>query len=766
MTHLTNNISAGGISASGYGGSSHGGMAIPNGSVNDSGNKLDSVFAHWDYGNPGRIVKKRPPNNRINSSRSSGRDRSSKNSTHRFANSKIPFHKKADAVDELAWTFGQADMMLDGIIGGSAGTGGSAPGQHPHHQFLHHLDERLHTEGGGPASIQAHCMPSPASVNPVTPLSVSNAMTPKHSGPGSVPPPSAASQSARTPGDPSSLRSPYPTPTSNGPLTPLTGDMDNKLGPTTPKSVGGPPSCGPPIPPMGSPFGARSKGIVSVALGPPSAGTIGGERKFESNSIKTEPVSATNPPQPNLPTITNGVTVGSSNNTNTHNSNSIGTAQVTTNMFNLFFKCDSDAGSGVRNQGGDLRTGTLSYKRPALPYKEYEVELKKTQVTLSDHIYDSGSMHDWLNHPIKKYRRSADSVSRNQKSGSVASSNDPPKRPMYRRKSQSDMLQVAMGLPFLNGSGAGVDTTVVKMETEHSFNGGGLTELTSVSCKREKCRTDYSATTGITSVADSHDPYDSDPRKDATKALLEEQDLYTEAGIKPSMHDLDNMFESDDSGDGNGAGPTPPSSVPNAGIGSIINHDGAVNQNDMVMTTDSIISATKIKGLPALTQQQLPTGTATKIDPTGNLPHDQLSKMFPTPPSHEHNPIASPADGEMGVGDHAQMGIHTAVGTGNVNIKLEQPASPMTDLMLMDVSSGVNAIEDAAMMLSSAKFAPLQKLFSDDLPSLVLRPCLLKYKPIGHNQALNNSGIHDGATHDQGGGFASHHHLHHGARAC
>jgi hypothetical protein len=29
--------------------------------------------------------------------------------------------------------------------------------------------------------------------------------------------------------------------------------------------------------------------------------------------------------------------------------------------------------------------------------------------------------------------------------------------------------------------------------------------------------------------------------------------------------------------------------------------------------------------------------TLMRADPTGNLPHDQLAKMFPTPPSHEHN---------------------------------------------------------------------------------------------------------------------------------
>ena len=145
--NLLNNITAGGVSASGYGS-----VGSVNGSVNDSGNKLDIVLAHWDYGNPGRVVKKRPPANRnVGSSRSSGRDRS-KNSIHghRFVNSKIPYHKKADAVDELAWSFGQSDMMMDRETGGQhAERGiGSSVALHPHHHFLHPLEERSNEKGG------------------------------------------------------------------------------------------------------------------------------------------------------------------------------------------------------------------------------------------------------------------------------------------------------------------------------------------------------------------------------------------------------------------------------------------------------------------------------------------------------------------------------------------------------------------------------------------------------------------------------------------
>ena len=709
--NLLNNITAGGVSASGYGS-----VGSVNGSVNDSGNKLDIVLAHWDYGNPGRVVKKRPPANRnVGSSRSSGRDRS-KNGIHghRFVNSKIPYHKKADAVDELAWSFGQSDMMMDREAGGQHPEGGigSSVTLHPHHHFLHPLEERSN-EKGGPASIQTHCMPSPASVNPVTPLSVSNAMTPKQNGPGSVPPSSIASQPARTPGDPASIRSPYPHPLSNGPLTPAM-DMEGKLGPTTPKSVGGPPSCGPAAPPLGSPFGPRNKNIATMSMGTvPNSITGNGERKPDISTIKQEPANVY---QQLSQSSTTGATSGPSsftNNTQSASSQHIGTAQMTTNVFNSFFKTESDNSA---NQ--DVKLGQLNLqstcKRPALPFKEYEAELHRAQITLSDSIYNSASMQDWLNHPVKKYRRTEKG---NQKMGIVA---EPPKRPLYRRKSQTDLLKLSFAA---NGTDSNAVLSGIKTEQEMQTSigmSGGV-----VNCKREQESNAMDCGVGFTLGSNSDDPFDFDP-KGANK--VSDDDLYTEAGIKPSMNDLDNLFESDDS-DGNGVGPTPPTSVPEAGTGSL-------GQEDTTVPDNIGISYTKVKNLPSISQQNNPSGN--KIDPTGNLPHDQLSKMFPTPPSHEHNPIASPGDGEIS----DPTALHSM--GGNIG----QPTSPITDQIFMDVNFG-GSVEDAMLMLSSTKFAAID---------LQLRqyPFDLKYKV--SNQLLNGLNISqlEGYHTDQMGHLQTH----------
>ena len=115
-----------------------------------------------------------------------------------------------------------------------------------------------------------------------------------------------------------------------------------------------------------------------------------------------------------------------------------------------------------------------------------------------------------------------------------------------------------------------------------------------------------------------------------------------------------------------------------------------------------------------------PGPAGSKFDPTGNLPHDQLAKMFPTPPSHEHNQITSPAEIVMDM-DHP--GPHSMLG----GIKGE-PGTSGQDLMDWSCST-----EDASLMLSSSIFAPLIKLYSDEFSPIVLSADMC-YKPRSKNQ--------------------------------
>ena len=112
------------------------------------------------------------------------------------------------------------------------------------------------------------------------------------------------------------------------------------------------------------------------------------------------------------------------------------------------------------------------------------------------------------------------------------------------------------------------------------------------------------------------------------------------------------------------------------------------------------------------------------------LPHDQLAKMFPTPPSLEH---PSPADGTMEVDHHIKM----------------EPFSPAPDLTEWWITSGGSS-EDMDVTIKS-QFAPIKRLYSDTLPALNL-PNEYKYKP---RPRSNNQIAQNGPTSSGSGGQQS-----------
>lgn len=123
-----------------------------------------------------------------------------------------------------------------------------------------------------------------------------------------------------------------------------------------------------------------------------------------------------------------------------------------------------------------------------------------------------------------------------------------------------------------------------------------------------------------------------------------------------------------------------------------------------------------------LKQGKMAMSSSSKYDPTGNLPHDQLAKMFPTPPSHEHNQITSPAEVVMDIDHHHH---HTGLHLNAAGVKVEPGMMMNPGQDLMDWSSST---EDASLMLSSSIFAPLVKLYSDDFAPIVLS-AEMSYKP-------------------------------------
>ena len=303
------------------------------------------------------------------------------------------------------------------------------------------------------------------------------------------------------------------------------------------------------------------------------------------------------------------------------------------------------AGGGVGSSGGVSSSTNSSKqsgegKRPLLPSKEYE-EVSDSLVLNS--AYDYSSMSAWLQHPVKKSRPSEGPRST-------------PVRPMHRRKSQSSIFvsNTSLDSDLKNAGLFSKQTDCLK-----STNGGPpLTNGISDSNVKPK-----------TEIDDNGKP-------------MEEDNLFSADGLKPSMTDLDNMFEDSDTESGLGCVPTPPNSVK-----------------------------------PQIQEEEYSSKFSSKKEPPSSLAAD--IKMFPTPPSHEHPNLHSPMEQDLGP-----------------DIKTE-PLSPRPD---QSQYNSVPASEfhleddeyyfDHTTISATSKFAPLPAslLPSNQLPPLVV-PERFRFKP-------------------------------------
>lgn len=179
--------------------------------------------------------------------------------------------------------------------------------------------------------------------------------------------------------------------------------------------------------------------------------------------------------------------------------------------------------------------------------------------------------------------------------------------------------------------------------------------------------------------------------------------LFTSEGLQPSYKDLDQIFDNSDdtSSDEVLQVQTPPGS------------NKSVGHND-----DS-------KRL---------SGCHNSGPNTGMLRPEELSKMFPTPPSLEHNPVASPC-GQMDTPatDLADLGI--------VRIKQEYPNLGSPQEENIDDWSYVFRPPAICKMVGSSKYAPLTNLPSQNLPPVVLpHHCIYKPSWVSHGDKpqMNN----------------------------
>ena len=308
-------------------------------------------------------------------------------------------------------------------------------------------------------------------------------------------------------------------------------------------------------------------------------------------------------------------------------------------------------------------------KRPLLPAKEYE-EVNDSLELVS--AYDYSSMSAWLSHPVKKSR-----PNEGTKAG--------PSRPMHRRRSQSSIfapLELGDLKSALNPNRNPTETSSVKIMPGAPVTNGCL-DLNNVKPKQEL---------------------------DDNKAL-EDEDLFSANGLKPSMTDLDNMFEDSDNESGLGCVPTPPNSV-------------------KPQIQEDEFSSTKFN--------------SKKDNHPSSLASDQLHQMFPTPPSHEHPNLHSPGmDQDMDVKAEPLSPKPEQSFTSGFNG--QSTGGYMADVKpsVSELSLDTDDYFDHTLMLSSSKFAPLP---SSALPSHLLPPLIIPDSFRFKTSFKPGSGPHQGSA--------------------
>ncbi|BES95592.1 Mediator of RNA polymerase II transcription subunit [Nesidiocoris tenuis] len=178
--------------------------------------------------------------------------------------------------------------------------------------------------------------------------------------------------------------------------------------------------------------------------------------------------------------------------------------------------------------------------------------------------------------------------------------------------------------------------------------------------------------------------------------------LFTKEGIEVSFQDIDQMFQSDEnSGDEALQVTTPPSS----------------NKPSTDDVTSTVLPRTSVG------------------PPSGILRQEELVKMFPTPPSMEHNPVASPL-ASIGLGDSAPE-PPSLLGSPN-----HEPIQDWSYVFKPPVM---------CKFVGSSKYAPLTNLPSSSLPPVTL-PSNCVYKPSWaqpHPEKSSNSSSSSGNTNSQ-----------------
>ncbi|XP_058807219.1 mediator of RNA polymerase II transcription subunit 13 isoform X2 [Phymastichus coffea] len=320
-----------------------------------------------------------------------------------------------------------------------------------------------------------------------------------------------------------------------------------------------------------------------------------------------------------------------------------------------------------------------SLKRPLLTTKDYEGALLEDEHQLH-WLYDYSTQEAWLNHPVKRMRTS-------------------PQGPTILRN----------GSLYPPTSCAGPDSPQaqqprVEIKQEPGTNIGDF-------------------------IGGRPDPYEFDATGDenGVDGLKRQRDeskpssLFTSEGLQASMKDLDQIFDNSDpdtSSDETNLNQlqvqTPPGSN-KSGNGA---HDSADTRLDGTTST----SNTPNSQTNTCNSSSKHSSSSSNCGSRGvsMVRPEELSKMFPTPPSLEHNPVASPcqlSDPSIEQTDLAstqrQMQRQMPDIYPNMGSPPEEP---------IDDWSYVFKPPTRCMLVGSSKYAPLTNLPSQSLPPVTLPP--------------------------------------------
>ncbi|XP_030745213.1 mediator of RNA polymerase II transcription subunit 13 isoform X2 [Sitophilus oryzae] len=354
-------------------------------------------------------------------------------------------------------------------------------------------------------------------------------------------------------------------------------------------------------------------------------------------------------------------------------------------------KTDQDAKTNDRRSIDDAEKGNgglTALKRPFLSSKEYEVALGEEEHTL-DMLYDYSTQNAWLNHPVKRFKPDG-------------------KDSRINRKMDIYTLYHHNGISQNND----ISNINIKQETSFNMDPDSKSILQPHGVKRPGDPYEF-GDDGDNSNCKIDGFTRTPPIKEEPKDKRVEN-LFVNESLQPSLKDLDQIFDNSDyTSSDEACFPQIQIQTPPGSAGPTTNH--LLHHDDTTKRLSTGYGTTNLGGCPNV----------------GMPP--ELSKMFPTPPSLEHNPIASPCgQSDLVQPDYTDLTI----------VRLKQEIYPMMG------SPQEENIEDWSFvfkppaickMVGSSKYAPLNNLPSQMQPVQLPSNCVYKPSWIQH---LENSKNH------------------------